>query len=267
MKGAVGPQPPVADAGPDQSVNVGSTVTFDGSGSYDPDGTISSYDWDFGDGSPHENVVTTTHSYVSSGTYTVTLTVTDNSGANDTDTAIVTVNEEAQTNELGVVDGYDQKSNVTLLGSGQVYIVQASDADRWETDFGYFTSFQLGNLPPEATTVASVTVYVEHYEAPGFKNGQLEWQIGTGWQVENPSVWANNTSIPIRKGVSNETTDSWDVSSLVNTPAQVNDLEFAIKNNDARKRTFANYVYVQVELGQGLGKTKPSVQSHNHDSI
>ena len=40
-------QPPFADAGLDQTVLVGSSVAFDGTGSYDTDGTIVSYDWDF----------------------------------------------------------------------------------------------------------------------------------------------------------------------------------------------------------------------------
>jgi hypothetical protein len=43
----------------------------------------------------------------------------------------------------------------------------------------------------------------------------------------------------------------------VNTPAQVNNLEFAIKNNDSKKKTFANYIYVQVESTQRLGKSQP----------
>lgn len=61
---------------------VGQAVTFDASGSSDTDGTIASYAWDFGDGFIETDVVTT-HNYESAGTFTVTLTVTDDLGAID----------------------------------------------------------------------------------------------------------------------------------------------------------------------------------------
>jgi len=62
---------------------IGQAVTFDASGSSDPDGTIVSYEWDFGDGLVGTDVVTT-HTYESAGTFNVTLTVTDDLGATDT---------------------------------------------------------------------------------------------------------------------------------------------------------------------------------------
>jgi chitodextrinase len=83
-------EPPVADAGLDQTVLVGEVVNFDGSGSYDPDGTIDTYEWDFGDGNTGTGL-TPTHSYDTAGTYTVTLTVTDDDGDTDTDIVIITV--------------------------------------------------------------------------------------------------------------------------------------------------------------------------------
>jgi PKD repeat protein len=53
--------------------------SFDGSGSSDPDGTVASYAWDFGDGTSGVGV-TPSHTYATAGAYTVVLTVTDNLG-------------------------------------------------------------------------------------------------------------------------------------------------------------------------------------------
>jgi glucose/arabinose dehydrogenase len=58
-------------------------VSFDGTGSSDPDGDTLSYDWDFDDGSPHTAGPTTSHTYTATGTYTATLTVNDGHGGSD----------------------------------------------------------------------------------------------------------------------------------------------------------------------------------------
>jgi len=72
-------QPPVASAGgPYRSED---QVTVDGSGSYSPDGaTPLSYAWSFGDGTTGSGVAPI-HAYAADGTYTVTLVVTDATGA------------------------------------------------------------------------------------------------------------------------------------------------------------------------------------------
>ncbi len=72
------------------SVN-GLGVAFDATGSADADGTIASYDWDFGDGTPHGTGVTPTHNYAATGSYTVILVVTDNVGASASATHSVSV--------------------------------------------------------------------------------------------------------------------------------------------------------------------------------
>jgi PKD repeat protein len=60
----------------------GLTCTFDAGGSGDPDGSITAYAWNFGDGST-ANGVNANRAYAAAGTYTVTLTVTDDDGATD----------------------------------------------------------------------------------------------------------------------------------------------------------------------------------------
>jgi PKD repeat protein len=83
-------RPPVANPGPDQNTNPGTAVTLNGSGSSDPDGSITSYAWDFGDGASATGAVVT-HTYASAGAKVATLTVTDDRGARGTDAATVTV--------------------------------------------------------------------------------------------------------------------------------------------------------------------------------
>lgn len=88
--------PPVANAGSDQTAEVGSTLSFDGGSSTD-DGLITSYAWTFGDGGS-ANGVNVSHTYNSTGTFTITLTVTDNGGLTDSDTASVQITAVPENN-------------------------------------------------------------------------------------------------------------------------------------------------------------------------
>ncbi len=63
---------------------------FDASGSFDPDGSIASYNWDFDDGSS-DIIPTLPHTFSQAGTFRVRLTVTDNLGITDTDEVLISV--------------------------------------------------------------------------------------------------------------------------------------------------------------------------------
>jgi PKD repeat protein len=85
------PKPPVAlfDYSP-RTPTVNQTITFNASKSYDPDGTIVEYKWDFGDGKVGAGK-TVTHSYLATGTYQVKLTVKDNDGLTNATMKEITV--------------------------------------------------------------------------------------------------------------------------------------------------------------------------------
>jgi PKD repeat protein len=72
------------------TVYTGETITFNATNSYDSDGAIIEYFWDFGDNT-NATGVSVAHSYADNGTYTITLTVTDDDGASAIATDIKTI--------------------------------------------------------------------------------------------------------------------------------------------------------------------------------
>jgi PKD repeat protein len=72
----------------------GLAITADGSTSTDSDGTVAGYAWTFGDGGTATGK-TTNHTYTTAGTFTVSLTVTDDKGATNTSTRTITLTAPA----------------------------------------------------------------------------------------------------------------------------------------------------------------------------
>lgn len=163
--------PPVADAGPDQTVNEGALVTFDGTGSYDIDTNPTdsipylTYEWTFSDGGTAV-VPQPTRKYCDNGTYTATLKVTDDDGATDTDTVKITVE-----NAIPVVDaGADQ---TIMAGDWTTFTGTYSDGGWCDThtamwDFGDAGATAAGVVTPDPVvpmTPATGTVTVK--DPPG----------------------------------------------------------------------------------------------------
>ncbi|MFZ9899022.1 MAG: S8 family serine peptidase [Gemmatimonadaceae bacterium] len=112
----------------------GLTCSFNGSGSTDTDGTIASYAWTFGNGAASSGA-TASQTYATGGTYTVTLTVTDDAGATGTRTQQVTVTAPATTPNITSVTGSTSRNGsksalVVWTGTAASYDIYRNNVRR-----------------------------------------------------------------------------------------------------------------------------------------
>lgn len=112
-------QPPVAEAGGPYTVNEGSSVTVDGSGSSDPDGDTLTYAWDLDNDGTYETPGVTAVVTPQDGpaTLTVGLQVSDGKGGVSTDTATINVNNVAPTVDAGSDQTINEGDTASFSGS------------------------------------------------------------------------------------------------------------------------------------------------------
>jgi len=147
-------------------------IYFDGSSSYDNDGTIDAFAWDFGDGASQYGAQPV-HTYDQPGTYTATLTVTDNNGATDTDSVTIYVEGNVYVSDMQailVVDETGQQARVSVefLDHNQNPVPGA------QVD-GYWSGLVAGNV--SGTT--SETGIVEWVSAATSQAGTITFTVDT----------------------------------------------------------------------------------------
>jgi PKD repeat protein len=153
-------QPPIANPGGPYPGTAGGAITFNGSGSSDPDGQVVSYQWSFGDGGTATGQ-TPTHTYANAGSYTVSLAVTDNNGA--VGSASTTANVAAPNNQppsapTALFVQRNNKTKATLT---------------WTDNSGNETGFKIERSADGTTftEIATVGANVTRYQDSGAPKG------------------------------------------------------------------------------------------------
>jgi len=186
------------------------------------------------------------------GTYDVTVRVADNykTRAMDTQSFTITVTslDSPLKNTLIVTDCFNQKGKEKLSAKDKIPLVQSTDDQRLETVPRSYTCYGFSDPSiPAGATIISVVIFIEHFEDPSFTQGKLAWSVGTGWPTR-PAAWAS-IEAPVRTGQSGEATDSWDVTSAVQTAEKANSFQFQVQNNETAgaRKTSVDYIYAVVK--------------------
>jgi len=188
-------QPPVSDPNGPYTGTEGVPLSFNGSGSYDPDGTIVSYAWNFGDGNT-STVVNPTHTYAQNGTYTVTLTVTDNEGATDTSTTTATIADtEPNADFTGTPTSGPEPLTVAFTDASTSY----DGIVAWAWDFGDGNTSTEQNPTHVYAEAGLYTVSLTVYEADGDSDTETKVDYINVSEVLQPELCPDeyrwNTSI------------------------------------------------------------------------
>jgi PKD repeat protein len=120
---------------------VNSTILFDGSRSYDPDGSITKWFWVFGDNT-NGTGITVQHTYSKIGTYTVTLTATDDEGATNTDTTTCMISKtDNRPPTIPIITGPINGTTNTMYTITAVSTDADNDAIRYSIIWGNETAY------------------------------------------------------------------------------------------------------------------------------
>jgi PKD repeat protein len=201
---------PSANPGGPYSGRPGVAISFNGSGSRDPDGTIASYRWDWGDGTTAGSGATPSHTYASSGTFTVRLTVTDNAGATGSATTTASVVAQSTT---GAGDIVLTAADVTVIRGSWARISSTTGAGGQlmsSTNNG-FTQY---NVPDDTPA--------NYFEAPFMAAANTNYQVWLRLRAPSGSKYDDSVWVQFTGAVSSQGTPLWRTGS---TSAQLVNLE------------------------------------------
>ncbi len=189
-------------------------VSFNGSASSDPDGSIAGYAWSYGDGTSGSGA-TATHTYAAAGTFTATLTVTDNRGATNSTSRSITVTSATNQPPVASFTATPLTGNAPLVVSFNGSA--SSDADGSIASYAW--SFGDGTSGSGATTSHT-------YNAAGTYAARLtvtDNRGATNSTTKTINVFAATAACRVTYSITNDWGNGFQAAvTLVNTGSAVN---------------------------------------------
>jgi len=161
------------------------TVAFDGGASFDPDGMIASYAWEFGDGATAGGK-TTTHIYTTPGSYSARLTVTDNQSSSGSKT--VTIQVGSNPNNL---PGAPNSLTVAAISRTQLDVAWVDNANN---ESGFKIERCAGSKCSNFSQIATVGANVKTYADSGLKRNTTYRYRVRAYNASGDSSYSNIAS-------------------------------------------------------------------------
>jgi len=231
-------QAPIVNANGPYSGDVGEAIYFSFAGTSDPDGSLASGFWDFGDGTTSTNP-NPTHIYNTAGTYTVILSVTDNDGATTTDETTATIGGSGNISPTANANGpYSGDENVSISFSS----IGSNDADG--TIVSYLWNFGDGSTSSNANPIHT-------YTSGGTFNVSLtvtDNEGATGINQTTASISGSASSVILSESYFETGWDTWsaggsDVERYSGEFSYEGDYSIAIRDNSGGASTMISTTY------------------------
>ncbi len=220
--------------------------SFDGSGTYDPDGHIATGQWNFGDGTvfTFPGIMSGSYAYQQAGNYTITLTATDNNGFTVSDSQIMVV--VAYVPPRPPLPSIGSPRIVEHLGDFRVPV-----PDDWSVELDATvggTKFALVAIGPTYNDFRTNLIVLSEKddsvrESHGYLDGLVQGTVA-GVQSHDPSAYLEGT--PEFLVVSNHSA----VSFVIRHPSSGVDQRIAAVVSEAHHRVWA----IALSFDQGLGE-------------